>query len=64
MPAGWKTPGRDLARASELADKEAKTYFDLWLLSIYGRLGVKIPDAITKRAAAEAHGEWPHMPWR
>ena len=49
----------DLARASELADKEAKTYFDLWLLSIYGRLGVKIPDAITKRAAAEAHGEWP-----
>jgi lipoprotein NlpI len=49
----------DLARASELADKEAKTYFDLWLVSIYGRLGVKIPDSITKRAAAEAHGEWP-----
>ena len=49
----------DLARASELADKEAKTYFDLWLVSIYGRLGVKIPDPITKRAAAEAHGEWP-----
>jgi len=49
----------DLARASELADKESKTYFDLWLASVDGRLGTKIPDSITKRAASEAHGEWP-----
>jgi len=49
----------DLARASELADKEAKTYYDLWLVSIDGRLGTAISDSITRRAASEAHGEWP-----
>ena len=59
MPAGWKMPGRTLREASELADKESKTYFDLWLVSIDGRLGVKKPKFVTKRAASEAHGEWP-----
>ena len=49
----------DLERASELADKESRTYFDLWLAAICGRLRIPFPEAIVKRAAAEANGEWP-----
>jgi lipoprotein NlpI len=49
----------DLERASGLADKESKTYVDLWLVAVCGRLGQPMPDAIVKRAAAEAQGEWP-----
>lgn len=49
----------DLERGSGLADKETKTYFDLWLVSICGRLGQSMPNAVVKRAAAEAQGEWP-----
>ena len=49
----------DLERGSAVAYKEAKTYFDLWLVAIGGRLGKPVPDFIAKQAAAEAHGEWP-----
>lgn len=49
----------DFEKASELADKETRIYCDIWLASIYGRLGKPIPDAIVKSAVAEASGEWP-----
>ena len=49
----------DLEKGSDLADKESKIYHDLWLVFISGRLGQPAPDSLAKRAAAEAHGEWP-----
>src|SRR5262249_52222425 len=47
----------DFARASELGD--ATTYADLWLASTYQRLGKPLPEALLKRAKAEARGDWP-----
>jgi lipoprotein NlpI/transglutaminase-like putative cysteine protease len=49
----------DFVKASELADKETKVYCDIWVASVYGRLRKPVPDAIVKRAAAEASGDWP-----
>jgi lipoprotein NlpI len=49
----------DFMKASELADKEARIYCDMWIAAIYGRLGKPVPDAVVKRAMAEASGEWP-----
>jgi lipoprotein NlpI/transglutaminase-like putative cysteine protease len=51
--------GADFAKAGELADKDMKIYSDLWLIAAYARTGKPIPDTLVKRAAAEAHGEWP-----
>jgi len=49
----------DFLKADEIADKETKTYCDVWLIMAYARLGKAIPDAIVKRIVAEAGGEWP-----
>jgi lipoprotein NlpI len=51
--------GADLAKADEIADQETRTYCDIWLLLAYARLGKTVPDAVTRRIAAEAGGEWP-----
>jgi lipoprotein NlpI len=49
----------DFAKASDLSDKETRLYSDIWLVATCGRLGKPIPEDIVKRAAAEAHGDWP-----
>ncbi|WP_076857633.1 DUF3857 domain-containing protein [Bradyrhizobium mercantei] len=49
----------DFAKASELGDREARIYSDMWLIATYGRLGKPVPDDMVKRAGAEAQGEWP-----
>jgi lipoprotein NlpI len=49
----------DLEKASQLADSETKIYCDIWLAAAYSRLGKPLPESLVKRAATEAHGEWP-----
>jgi lipoprotein NlpI len=40
-------------------DKDDFVYNDLWLTWTFRRLGRPIPEVIAKRAAKEAHGDWP-----
>lgn len=49
----------DFAKASELGDREARLYSDMWLVATYGRLGKPVPADMVKRAATEVQGEWP-----
>jgi lipoprotein NlpI/transglutaminase-like putative cysteine protease len=49
----------DFLKADEIADKETRTYCDVWLILAYARLGKAIPDAVATRLMAEAGGEWP-----
>ncbi len=49
----------DFAKASEDANEEGKLYSEIWLAIVNGRAGKSVPDAIARRAKAEAHGEWP-----
>jgi lipoprotein NlpI len=48
----------DFAHASAL-DKAGFVYNDLWLSWTFQRLGRPTPEVIAKRAAKEAHGDWP-----
>jgi lipoprotein NlpI len=48
----------DFAHAAAL-DKEGFVYNDLWMTWTFRRLGRPIPEVIVKRAAKEAHGDWP-----
>lgn len=49
----------DFIKASEIADKETRTYIDIWAVIAHRRAGSSVPDAVAQRAATEAHGEWP-----
>src|SRR5580698_1653500 len=49
----------DFVKASEFADQETKIYCDIWLVTAFERLKKAVPDEVIKRAAANAHGEWP-----
>jgi lipoprotein NlpI len=49
----------DFARASEAGDRESQVYSDLWLTWTSRRLGRPIPEAVTRRAAAQPRGDWP-----
>ena len=49
----------DFVKASEFADQETKIYCDIWLAAAFGRLKKALPDEVIRRAAADAHGEWP-----
>jgi lipoprotein NlpI len=49
----------DFVKASEFADPETKIYCDIWLATALGRLNKPLPEDVVKRAAADAHGEWP-----
>lgn len=49
----------DFAKASELSDKEARIYSDMWFVTTSGLLRKPIPETLVARAAAEAGGDWP-----
>lgn len=49
----------DLVKGDAAADKEARTYIDIWLVTAHRRAGLALPDDVAKRAGAEAQGEWP-----
>lgn len=49
----------DFAKSSELGDKETRLYSEVWLVATCGRLGKPVPAELVKRAATEAHGDWP-----
>jgi lipoprotein NlpI/transglutaminase-like putative cysteine protease len=47
------------ASASSANDDGSRLYSDLWLSWTSQRLGKPVPEAVTKRALAERHGDWP-----